>query len=438
MWHRNTNSAYRYHNKFSALLICVLMLFSLSAQDKEKAARHFKYLNFHNSLSNLVAIDDDGVKIYPNATAKKSGKPEFTLYWPEVDYFVNMTKRQPVDSLVKVYNEKKNKRMGKYWSVILPELNSKQQGKRPLEGIKIAIDPGHIAGDFETGKLEQKFLEFRANDTTGLKEPVNITEGMLTWQTAMMLKNMLESDGAEVFVTRSKIENTSFGISYDEWLKTRKKKVLDSLRFSNKITSAEYKKYMNQDKKKFFWDFFRDHDLANRIKVINKFQPDLSVIIHYNVDEKNTDWLKPSNKDFTMCFIGGGMTADNFQKTTHKINFLRLLVSDDLDQSEKISGMLVEEFAKKLNVKVAKASDATYLAENCVASGTAGVYCRNLALCRGITSPLVYGESLYQDHFSECVLLNKCDKEFYGIKSNDRVKQVADSYFSAILNYYQN
>lgn len=90
---------------------------------------------------------------------------------------------------------------------------------------------------------------------------------------------------------------------------------------SKKITIADYKNLIKCDKEKFFLSFFKDHDLAQRITEINKFKPDLSIIIHYNVDEKNIDWLKPGPKNFTMCFIGGGMTPDNFKKTSYKLNF---------------------------------------------------------------------------------------------------------------------
>jgi N-acetylmuramoyl-L-alanine amidase len=418
---------------FLAQLLFLIHFFSQAQVSKEEAQRRFRYLNFHSSLDNLVSIDDNGIKLFPSATAKREGKAEFSLSWNEARIFSRMLNELPTDSLVKIY-EKKGK-------LIDPTLQKNKNEKKPgaekkLEGIRIALDPGHIAGDFETGKVEQKFLEFRANDTTGLKEEVKITEGILTWQTAMILKDQLEKQGAKVFVTRKEQDFTSFGMSYDDWLSTRKKTVLDSLKTALKITAAEHKKFMRADKEKFFWDFFRDHELANRIRIINEFNPDITAIIHYNVDEKNTDWLKPGTKNYSMCFIGGGMTADNFKRTAHKINFLRLLLTDDYPESEKLSGLVVQEFSKQLDIPIATKKDATYLDENCNASGTDGVFCRNLALCRAITSPLVYGECLYQDNIEECQRLSKCDKEVCGIKTNSRVQQVANCYATAILKYF--
>ncbi|MGZ4079812.1 MAG: hypothetical protein ACXVDW_21015, partial [Bacteroidia bacterium] len=63
-----------------------------------------------------------------------------------------------------------------------------------------------------------------------------------------------------------------------------------------------------------------------------------------------------------------------------------------------------------------------------------GVFCRNLQLPRYVHSPLVYGETLYQDNINESKLLNEeKDKT-----KNKRVQQVADAYFQGILDYVQN
>lgn len=108
-----------------------------------------------------------------------------------------------------------------------------------------------------------------------------------------------------------------------------------------------------------------------------------------------------------MAFIGGGFTASDLNGQENKIHFLRLLLSDQLNRSEQLAGHTVKRFTNYLGIPPAKTSDATYLADKCVSTPSKGVYCRNLALCRKVNSTLVYGESLYQDHHSECVELMK-------------------------------
>jgi hypothetical protein len=185
-----------------------------------------------------------------------------------------------------------------------------------------------------------------------------------------------------------------------------------------------------------FSSFFKDYELQHRADVINAFAPDLTVIIHYNVDEKNTDWKKPSDKNFCMAFIPGCLTVDNLKSTQGKINLLRLLLCTDLDESELISGLVVGELSKQLNIPIANKTDASYLSEHCMSSPTKGVYSRNLALCRMVKTPIVYGECLYQDCENECYALTQNTETIYGVKTNKRVVLAAQSFYTAIMQYY--
>ncbi|HWY38570.1 MAG TPA: hypothetical protein VNY73_08430, partial [Bacteroidia bacterium] len=90
-----------------------------------------------------------------------------------------------------------------------------------------------------------------------------------------------------------------------------------------------------------------------------------------------------------------------------------------------------------LTIPIAKTGDASYLSEHCMPTPSAGVYCRNLALCRLVQGPLVYGECLYQDHEKECYELIKNTENLYGIQTNKRVLLAAQSFFNAITQYYR-
>ena len=280
---------------------------------------------------------------------------------------------------------------------------------------------------------EQKFLFFVPDSTNGKADTVKIFESLLTFNTAHILKNLLEEKGAEVFVTRNRSDFTSFNCTYQEWIKYHRKRSLDSLRQNGSLSAEKYNKLLKCNNYTLFWDFFRDYDLANRCNKVNAFVPDLTVIIHYNVDEKNAPWKQHTKKNFSMTFIGGAFT--DISKTESKINFLRLLITDQLNSSEDLSAKTVFNFNKILEIPIAKAVDADYLRDNCLITASPGVFCRNLALCRKINSPLVYGESLYQDNEKECKQLMLCDVDIYGIKTNERLKKVAVSYFDAVIRY---
>lgn len=408
-----------------------LIIFSQS--NSELKNRFNTYLNFNGSLNSQVKFTDNSVSIL------NAGNPEFTLFSDEYQVFSNLLLSLKPQEFVPIYSWKKNKHLTKRQLDSLSKTQSTfgvLKNSNNLSGKKIALDPGHFAGNMEVARIEQKFIDFTPTPLNQLKDTIRFNEGKLTYQTADILKHKLEEQGAIVMVTRPKQNHTAFQITYEDWIIKRKKNVLDSLLQSNAIELKRYTTLMKLSKQKLFWEFFRDYELMERARIINEFKPDLTIIIHYNVDEKNTDWKNPSQKNHTMAFIGGGMTGDNFSKQINKIHFLRLLLTNQIHQSEKISSLTVNQFSKQMNIPIAQKNDADYLRDNCLKTPSNGVFCRNLALCRTINSPLVYGECLYQDNANECMNLCKEDFEIYNQKVPKRINEAANCYYEAISIYF--
>ena len=405
------------------LFLCFLPILGFAQTYQQVKNRFDNYLNYHGGLTSQVQIESNKIIFY---NAQK--QIVFVLLKEDWQKMALLLKILPEDSLEKIFlNEVtlKNYKM--------PTANL---AKKSLTEVKIMIDPGHIAGNLSMAHTEQKFLHFtKQNHPTLKQDSVDIAEGVLTFQTAGILKNMLQEKGVTAVLTR-KENSTSFGCTYDEWIKNFKKKTLDSLLAVKKITVQKHKQLINENPSKFFVNFFKDYELQQRARVINAFKPDMTIIIHYNVDEKNTDWKKPSDKNFCMTFIPGCIIADNLKTTQGQINLLRLLLTNDLDESEKISGLVVNQLSQQLKIPVANKTDATYLSEHCITAPTNGVYSRNLALCRLVQTPLVYGECLYQDCENECYDLLQNTETAYGIKTNKRVVLAAQSFYNAIIQFY--
>jgi len=406
------------------------IIFSQSIPDLK--TRFDTYLNFNGSLNQSVSFTEKSVSI------KSAGKSDFTVYEGEQEILTTLLKTKKTSEFITIYNWKKNNRLSKKQIDSLTKTISQVTyiSSSSLQGKRIAIDPGHFAGNVTDARVEQKFIDFSPSSSNLLKDTVRFNEGTLTYQTATILKHKLEEQGAIVMVTRPQQNYTAFQITYDTWFVKRKKIVLDSLVKANSMDSKRYSVLMKLTKQKLFWEFFRDFELGERARLINEFKPDATVIIHYNVDEKNTDWVNPTTKNYTMTFIGGGMTADNFSKTINKIHFLRLLLSDQLNQSEKLASLTVNQFNKELHIPIAQKHDADYLRDNCLKTPSSGVFCRNLALCRMINSPLVYGEALYQDNINECNQLCKNDYEINNQKVPKRVYETAMCYYQALSEYF--
>ncbi len=422
------------------LLIAFLFVGSLGikAQNIQQCRNRFdSYLNFHGSLNGFVKFNGNSLSLL------SGGKKELTIYEEELQALALFLRKSTTAQQQLFFEKKGNEKLQKskidsLYAACAFYTPGATDRLLPLTGVKIALDPGHFGTNLKDALVEQKFLFF-VKDSLGPKpDTVKLFESLLTFHTATVLKKMLEEQGATVFMSREAADHTSFGCNFRGWMARHKKRTLDSLVTVGAMPQIKYLKLLKCTDYTFFWEFFRDFDLANRARKINDFKPDITVIIHYNVDEKNAPWKQETNKNYTMAFIGGAFTDDNLSKTESKMHFLRMLLTDQLNQSEQLSSKTVRNFNADLGIPIARSQDATYLKENCLATPSPGVFCRNLVLCRKINSVLVYGESLYQDNEKECKQLMRCDTDLYGIQTNERVVKVAKSYYKAVLDFCES
>ena len=425
--------------KINLQILFLIFPFWLNAQLYKDSIAYYnqkvtRFLDKEKTLKEFYDINEKGIHIYTSSINKAKKNAEFFLEWNDLDNFRKLVKITNTDELQTYFFNKKFN--------YLPDTTVEQKiellyrtGK--LKGIKIAIDPGHIAGDMETGKLESKFLSFKKDSSIGLNEPVNFSEGEHTLATAKFLQKKLEQEGAEVMLTRNSPNESAFGCTFDEWFDIDFTNKIESYYQEKKITLSEKIRMLDKSvPREIFRNYFLDVELKERARKINSFNPDITVIIHYNVDEKNTGWRKPTNKNFTMTFIPGYFVSRDMKSKTNRLEFLRLLVTRDLENSLKLSKLTVDAFERILNIPIAKSSDADYLRDKSMFSGEPGVFSRNLALNRLVHSPLVYGESLYQDNINECKMLSKKEVTVEGLQTSKRVQQVADAYFEAVMKYF--
>ncbi len=421
---------------FNTILLLFFALPCVSQEDVQSKIKYYtekaqNYLDREKALSGYYTINKDGVYIYASPQNKLNNKPDFFVSWGLVGSFQKKTAyystQEVIDTYFKTYEFKLKPR--EYPDGVFTKPNP---DARPLEDIKIAIDPGHIANNFETGDLEKKYIKIKGDSINRIKDSLEIAEGVLTYATATLLKEKLEKEGATVFLTRT-ADKCAFGKTYQQWKKEDLKTAVDSLYKIGEIKSWQ-KDYFNSSKAKdrdIFRVIFRDLELAKRVELINNFKPDFTVVIHFNVDETNLDWEKCSDKNFNMCFVAGAFMKNDLSTKEKRFEFLRLLITDDLEKSIALSSSVIKSFEKELKVPSATVRDAKYLIEGCLPTDANGVYCRNLQLPRYIHSPIVYGETLYQDNINECKLLcAENDKT-----KNKRIQQVADAYFKGIMNY---
>jgi len=418
------------------LIVCFLAHFTFAQTIKQCKYRFDNYLNFKGSLNNRVQFNNEAIYVLDS-----KGKKEFAVYASEIDLVARFLVNNSFAKQEKFLKNKGLKKLSRAQcdslsSKIIDKKNSVKQDKNlPLQGYRIAIDPGHTAVTLAEAQIEQKFLYFVKDSINRPNDTIKLFESALTFNTALLVQKMLEEQGAKVLITRSQHNYNSFNCNYTTWVNKNKTRVLDSLKTAKVLPPEKYKKLIKMSDRDLFWEFFRDFDLNNRSRIMNDFNPHVSLIIHYNVDEKNEPWKQATKKNYTMAFIGGAFTSDNLDKPENITHFLRLLLSNQLDQSEKLAAQSVSCSSKNLCIPIASQFDASYLKDNCLFTGSAGVFSRNLNLCRLINSPLVYGESLYQDNEHECEALMRADVNYKNITTNNRTLLVAKSYYQAVYNF---
>ncbi len=401
-----------------------------------------RYIDKDSSLGGFYSIDLYGISVFPGEAEKKNNQPEYHINWNDLPLYKNILAFAPREEAKTIMLEKGKRpflpEFVKKYALPPEYLKPKPTSQLPLRGLKIALDPGHIASDTAMGRMEDKYLLFK---TISGKDSVtvSIAEGILTWKTANALAVLLRSQGAEVFLTRKRPDETAFGKSYAQWRKEDFNRTLDSLikEAPADQTLRKIKSGRITNENAIFRNVFRDAELRKRAEIINAFHPDLTFIIHYNVDEKNKPWNQPSPKNYSMTFVAGSFQWGELGDAERRFDFLRLLLTDDIENSCRIAGLTALQFKTELDVPLAKMSDATYLKTNCIDAGLPGVFCRNLSLTRLIQGTLVYGESLFQDNVNECVLLTKkaplTAEGKQSISGIERIDEVAQAYYNAVL-----
>jgi len=373
----------------------------------------------------MVPIDSNGISI----PSVEPTIPEISLSWSEVSILSPLISNMSDAELKKQVIDKKDS-LPFY---IKKDSIKERKSPRSLKGMKIAIDPGHIGGGYNMGFTESRCMTLALDSTN----KIELVEGNLTFFTALLLKHKLDSMGAQSMLTRTDTGISSLGITFFEWKKKIKDTTyLDSL-INNNLISEKGVRLLNArlPDKNLFTDVFGSVDMAVRAKKINAFQPDITVIIHYNVNEKNIGWNHTTDKDYVMTFVPGCITAEDLKTLAGRLNFFRLLLSPDIEKSVKLSSAVAKNISSKLNVPLAQKNDAAYLTGHCLSTSKAGVYSRDLALTRLIRGPLVYGEPLYQDNVSECLLLTAKDDSISGYAVSKRIELVAQAYYDGILEY---
>lgn len=154
--------------------------------------------------------------------------------------------------------------------------------RRPLEGVRIALDPGHLGGEW--AKMEERWFQLEGG------QPV--MEGELTLKVAELLAPKLEALGAEVLWVRRTTEPTTTERPDD--LREKARAALKERGVASPTESYAGPADPNKEQS-VGWEaerfFYRLGEIRARGKKVNaELKPDVTLCIHFNAE----DWGDPA------------------------------------------------------------------------------------------------------------------------------------------------
>jgi hypothetical protein len=112
-----------------------------------------------------------------------------------------------------------------------------------------------------------------------------------------------------------------------------------------------------------------------------------------------------------MAFVPGAFLGHELKRPSEILDFLRLLLSSDMDKSMRLAHLILQEEQNTMGIAPVQAKDHVLDNKFCTVTPYDGVYSRNLAMTRAVRGPVVYLEALLQDNENEARLLSVNDLE---------------------------
>lgn len=142
---------------------------------------------------------------------------------------------------------------------------------KPLDGVRIALDPGHIGGDY--AQLEERWFQ--------IDEGNPVMEGEMALAVAKLVKPQLEALGATVTLVRDST-NPLTPLRHQDFL----------THASEKLRTGSPEEIRNLSERL----FYRTAEIRERARLVNEtIQPDLVICIHFNAEP----WGDPSSPQLT-------------------------------------------------------------------------------------------------------------------------------------------
>lgn len=193
---------------------------------------------------------------------------------------------------------------------------------KPLDGIHLAIDPGHIGGKW--AQMEERWFS--------LHDEPPVTEGDMTLKVAVMLKPVLETLGARVTLVRDKPEPIT---------PMRPEMLMDIAADETDGSPAAMQRLAERL-------FYRTAEIRARAYVVNQaIKPDLVLCLHFNAEGWG-DPAKPTLVDRTHfhLLLNGGYTDSEVALSDQRFAMLKKLLQRTHEEEALVGATVADVFAE--------------------------------------------------------------------------------------------
>lgn len=316
---------------------------------------------------------------------------------------------------------------------------------QPLRGLRVAIDPGHMGTPHWDG-VTGKFVK----DSKGNY----LSEGVMALQTSLLLQSELQQLGATVVLTRNSLEPATDMPMEDlpvaKFARTELLEQTYSPWFLKLLSAGTGSALLNafdkSPERKKLWDekyrynyFILKEDLWARADKIQNFNPDIVLIIHYDVLPYggNGNALNPNSPNHAKVFVTGAYYDVEFGSRKARKQFAKkLLDQNQWDESIHLSRKILGQMQSQMGLSLPKSAGNSITVEP-------GIFARNLTLPRFLDAPAIA--------YLECLFYNR-PQEFYAFSNathpmiingvnypySDRLYQVVTSIKQGVINYVQS
>jgi N-acetylmuramoyl-L-alanine amidase len=299
-----------------------------------------------------------------------------------------------------------------------------------LSGLKIALDPGHIGGEW--AKMEERW--FKVDDAAPVEE------GEMTLRVAKILAPKLRALGARVSFVRDTNEPVT-PFRPDDF----KEAARAVLRAAGTEDPREDFEGPDDPLKEqtVRWQseilFYRNSEIRHRAKLVNtRLHPDLVLCLHFNAeawgDERNPTFI---DKNHLHLLVNGSYLESELAFDDERFEMLRRLLSRVYDEEIKLADTVAATMAKEMQLPPYQ-----YTTDNVTKVGTSGyVYARNLVATRLYQCPVVYFEPYVMNSNEVFTRVQVGDydgtRPINGVERPSIYREYVDSVVDGLVEYYR-